>query len=79
MKTLIETPIAVLPKRGRRGPLTFRQGDLTRAIKGAVQAGQVLTRAEIDRNGKISLTFGGDQPPPPSSAKDWDEALDNDR
>jgi hypothetical protein len=77
MKTPVETPIAILAKRGRRGPPTFRQGDLTRALKGARQAGQVPTRAEIDRDGKISLTFGDEQPP--SSARDWDEALSNDR
>src|SRR6185369_17286262 len=59
----------------KRGPLTFRQRDLTRALKGAAQAGQVPTRAEIDRDGKISLTFSGEQPTPPLSARDWDEAL----
>jgi hypothetical protein len=63
----------------KRGPLTFRQSDLTRALKGAAQAGQVPTRAEIDRDGKISLTFSGEQPTPPSPARDWDEALSNDR
>jgi hypothetical protein len=63
----------------KRSPLIFKQADLTRALKGAAQAGQVATRAEIDRDGKISLTFSGEQTTPPPSARDWDEALNNGR
>jgi hypothetical protein len=63
----------------KRGRLTFRQSDLTRALKGAKQAGQVATRAEIDREGRILLTFSGEISTPPSPTRDWDEALSNDR
>jgi hypothetical protein len=42
--------------RGRvmaRGPLSFRQRDLVRALKGAKAAGLEISRVEIDKDGKI--------------------------
>lgn len=36
-----------------RGVPTFRQGDVTKALKGAVAAGLAVERVEIDRDGKI--------------------------
>ncbi len=41
-----------------RGPSTFRQADLTRAIKGARDAGVEVTRAEIAKDGKIIIVMG---------------------
>jgi hypothetical protein len=38
-----------------RGPCTFRQQDVTRAVKAVVAAGMTLRRIEIDKNGKIVL------------------------
>jgi hypothetical protein len=40
-----------------RGPCTFRQRDLTRAIRGAVAAGQIVERACVDADGRITLGF----------------------
>ncbi|PAY05431.1 hypothetical protein CK489_29040 [Bradyrhizobium sp. UFLA03-84] len=38
-----------------RGPQTFRQNDVTKALKGAVAAGFDPARVEIDRDGKIII------------------------
>ena len=43
-----------------RGAQTFKQGDFTRALKGAVKAGLDVKRAEIDKKtGNIILLFAG--------------------
>jgi hypothetical protein len=47
-----------------RGAQTFRQGDVTKALKGAVKAGLKVERVEIDRDGKI-VVFTGKQPKHP--------------
>lgn len=36
----------------------FRQADLTRAIKAAVAAGQIVASAKIDKDGAIVVLFG---------------------
>jgi len=41
-----------------RTPSAFRQTDLTRAIKGARNAGLEVTRAEISKDGKIVIVMG---------------------
>ena len=41
-----------------RGPITFRQADLTRAIKGVRKAGVDVARAEIAKDGKIIIVVG---------------------
>jgi hypothetical protein len=41
-----------------RGPCTFRQTDLTRALKATVAAGIGIERYEIDRDGKIVVFLG---------------------
>jgi hypothetical protein len=41
-----------------RGAYTFRQGDVTKAIKAAVNAGLSVARFEIDRHGKIVVIAG---------------------
>jgi hypothetical protein len=38
-----------------RGQCTFRQGDVTKAVKAVVAAGVPVARVEIDRDGKITL------------------------
>ncbi len=42
-----------------RGPSTFRQADLTRAVRGVRNAGVEVTRAEIGKDGKIVIIVGG--------------------
>jgi hypothetical protein len=44
---------------GRRAPCTFRQTDVTRALKAARRAGFERVRVEIDQDGKIAIVTGG--------------------
>jgi hypothetical protein len=41
-----------------RGQQTFRQGDVTKALKATVKAGIAVRRIEIDKDGKISVVTG---------------------
>ncbi len=41
-----------------RAPSTFKQGDVTRAVKGAIAAGLDIARVEIDPTGKIVIQLG---------------------
>ena len=41
-----------------RGPSTFKQNDLTRAVKALLKAGLPVQRAEIDPLGKIAVFAG---------------------
>jgi hypothetical protein len=50
-----------------RGPQTFKQRDVTRALKGAAAAGIDVRRVEID-HGKIIVVIGA----APASAPDTD-------
>jgi hypothetical protein len=38
-----------------RGQQTFKQGDVTKALKATVKAGIAVERVEIDKNGKIVI------------------------
>jgi hypothetical protein len=42
-----------------RGQCTFRQSDVTKAVKAVVAAGVPMARVEIDRDGKIVLVTVG--------------------
>ena len=39
------------------GKATFKQADLTRALRAVEKAGRDVVRAEIDRDGRIVLVF----------------------
>jgi hypothetical protein len=41
-----------------RGPLPFRQTDVSRAVRGAVAAGLTVQRVEVDKAGKIVVVVG---------------------
>jgi hypothetical protein len=41
-----------------RGPCTFRQQDVTRALRATVAAGIEVERIEIDKDGKIVVVTG---------------------
>ncbi|MGH6865671.1 MAG: hypothetical protein ACREDO_05785 [Methyloceanibacter sp.] len=60
-----------------RGPLTFKQRDLTRAIKAALAAGLTVERAWIDVDGKIMLGFANPDDAVVVIEHDnpWDKAL----
>jgi hypothetical protein len=45
------------PQRRRRAS-TFRQRDVTRAIKAVVGAGVPVARVEVDKDGKIAIVAG---------------------
>ena len=53
-----------------RGAHKFKQGDVTKAIKGAVNAGLSVKRVEIE-NGKI-IFFAG-RPDSKQDANEWDD------
>jgi hypothetical protein len=49
---------------------TFRQSDLTRALKGAIAAGVEVAAIEIDPTGKIVIMTGVKRPTAPENALD---------
>ena len=55
-----------------RGAHTFRQGDVTRAIKGAVKAGFKVGRFEIEQ-GKIIVFAGDPETKVEPDRNEWDE------
>jgi hypothetical protein len=57
-----------------RGNQTFRQGDVTKALKGAQNAGIEVQRIEIETGGKI-VVFAGkpDQRLEGRLANEWDD------
>lgn len=60
-----------------RSAARFRQMDVTRALRGAQEAGVEPTRLEIDASGRIVLAFTEAPPAPVESAEavnPWDEA-----
>ncbi len=52
---------------------TFKQADVSRALKGAVNAGLSVARAEIDAAGRIVLVFTSPErvEAPASALEDW--------
>jgi hypothetical protein len=41
-----------------RAPSTFKQSDVTRAVKGAFAAGAQSVRVEVDKDGRIVVVAG---------------------
>jgi hypothetical protein len=56
-----------------RGPLTFKQRDLTAAVKAAVAAGCEVARVRITRGGDIIVEIGKPREPQPDDKNEWDE------
>jgi hypothetical protein len=58
-----------------RRPTTFRQRDLTAAVKGAIAAGCAVARVEVDKDGRIVvIVIGKEQSPEkPAGANEWDD------
>jgi hypothetical protein len=59
------------------GPLSFKERDLARALRGTARAGLRAQRVEIDRSGKIVVIVeNGQQPDTPAEpgANEWDAA-----
>jgi hypothetical protein len=57
-----------------RAPSTFRQQDVTRAVKAVSAAGVHIARVEIDKAGKIVIIAadGGEQEGARQEANEWD-------
>ncbi len=57
-----------------RAPSTFRQQDVTRAVKALAAAGVYIARIEIDKAGKIVIIAGGEtnKPGQTTEANEWD-------
>jgi hypothetical protein len=57
-----------------RAPSTFRQQDVTRAVKAVTAAGVHIARIEIDKAGKIVIIAAGaaGQPAQIPEANEWD-------
>ena len=58
-----------------RGPVTFRQRDLTRAIKGAKAAGVGVTRVVIDKEGRIIVEMANGEGEIAAERNEWDEVM----
>lgn len=56
-----------------RGACTFKERDVTRALRATLAAGVQVQRVEIDQSGKIVLVMAGGKPPSP--ADDLDQEL----
>jgi hypothetical protein len=57
-----------------RSPCTFKQRDVTKAVKAVVAAGVQVARVTIDREGKIAVEIG--KPVGSAGRNEWDEVLD---
>jgi hypothetical protein len=53
-----------------RGSSTFRQCDVTKAVKAVINAGCEVARAEIDSTGKIVVIVG--KPQAERQTNEWD-------
>jgi hypothetical protein len=63
-----------------RAPSTFRQQDVTRAIKALVAAGVGIARVEIDKVGKIVIIAAtGAELAARMEANEWDTVLRHDK
>ena len=61
-----------------RGQQTFKQRDVTKAIKATVKAGLPVERVEIDKGGKIIIVTAkaeGAENEDNQERNEWDEAL----
>jgi len=60
-----------------RAQLTFRQTDVTRAIRAAQAAGVSVGRVEIDKSGKIVIVAGSpaNSNEPGDESSEWDDVL----
>ncbi len=55
-----------------RGPCTFKQNDVTRAVKAVVAAGVEVARVEVDKDGRIVVVAGKSVPDEGRGGNEWD-------
>ena len=58
-----------------RGPSTFRQRDVTAAVKAVEAAGHKIARVEIGRDGRIIVFPARTDEDHPASSNEWDKVL----
>ena len=58
-----------------RGQHTFRQSDLTRAVRAVLKAGVCVRAATIDPAGKITVLIGEGETVSALQANEWDQVL----
>ena len=58
-------------------PSTFRQRDVTRAVKAVTKAGVNIRRVVIDRAGKIAIITGSETSPQDETSNSLDQWLAN--
>jgi hypothetical protein len=54
---------------------SFKQSDVTRALRGAKQAGFNAKSVRVEPDGSIEITIAGDIPPPANDQNPWDTAV----
>jgi hypothetical protein len=59
-----------------RAPLAFKKTDVTRAVKGVIAAGMLVTRIEIEKDGKIIVVPGKPNEIGNLQINEWDEVTD---
>jgi len=55
-----------------RGRQAFKQGDVTKAVRGAVKAGVSVSRVEIDKKTGNIILFTGEVLPSATTGNEWD-------
>jgi hypothetical protein len=55
-----------------RGTVTFKKGDLVRAIAAVRAAGIEVARVEVDKAGKIVIITGKPEQPKSGEGTEWD-------
>jgi hypothetical protein len=58
-----------------RSSSTFRQTDITRALKAVRAAGYNAVRVQIDKVGRIEIATAAENEPGGGSSNPWDEVL----
>jgi hypothetical protein len=55
-----------------RGPLTFRKGDVTRAVRAVEAAGKSVSGVRLEKNGAIIVIVSATDKTKPAGANEWD-------
>jgi hypothetical protein len=55
-----------------RGQCTFKQSDVTKAVKAVVAAGVHVARVEVDKEGRIVVVAGRAVPEEGREGSEWD-------
>jgi hypothetical protein len=56
---------------------SFKQIDVTRAVKGALAAGVIVREVIAGKDGQVRIIFQDARGAPPAGANPWDEVLDD--